>query len=90
MSDLAWIGTKDYDPESGAGAIGAEFAGTAVASTGSGGTISSAEDEAASFSENQELKWAEGYYRGYYELHVSHEKAEARYFGALLFLLFLL
>ena len=54
-----------------------------MASTGFGGTISSAEKEAASYAENEELLWAEGYYRGYYELHISHEQAEARYFGGL-------
>ena len=89
MSDLAWIGTKDYDPTTGEGAIGVYFVGTAVASTGFGGTISSAEKEAASYAENEELLWAEGYYRGYYELHISHEQAEARYFGGLSLFLYL-
>jgi alkaline phosphatase D len=30
---------------------------------------------------NRELQWSEAYHRGYYELHVSKEKVDARYFG---------
>ena len=30
---------------------------------------------------NRELQWSELYYRGYYELHVSEAKMDARYFG---------
>ncbi|KAJ8099641.1 alkaline phosphatase [Lipomyces tetrasporus] len=81
VSDLAWIGTYDYDEVSGSGAVGVEFAGTAVTSSGFGGTISSAEVRARSYSENKDLHWDEGYYRGYYELHVRRDRAEAKYFG---------
>lgn len=31
--------------------------------------------------DNRELQWSEVYYRGYFELHVSREKLEAKYFG---------
>ncbi|KAL5363030.1 PhoD-like phosphatase-domain-containing protein [Aspergillus floccosus] len=81
VSDLAWIGQHEYDESTGAGSVGVEFAGTAVSSTGFGGTISSAEEEAASYKENKELLWTEGYYRGYYELHLRRDEAEARFFG---------
>jgi alkaline phosphatase D len=30
---------------------------------------------------NSELQWSDLYYRGYYELHISAEQVEARYFG---------
>ncbi|KAF9887923.1 hypothetical protein FE257_009445 [Aspergillus nanangensis] len=81
VSDLAWIGQHEYDAKTGAGSVGVEFAGTAVSSSGFGGTISSAEAEAASYKENKELIWTEGYYRGYFELHLRQNEAEAKYFG---------
>lgn len=31
--------------------------------------------------DNRELQWSEVYYRGYFELHVSKERLEAKYFG---------
>lgn len=31
--------------------------------------------------DNRELQWSEGYYRGYYELHVSKEQLNANFFG---------
>lgn len=83
MSDIAWIGEKPYDGKTGEGAIGVEFATTAVSSSGFDGPIVSAEKEAASYGENPELLWAEGYYRGYFELSVRKDEVRAAYFGKL-------
>ena len=81
VSDLPWIGKDPYDPETGSGSLAVEFAGTAVSSSGFGGTIQSAEEEARSYANNPELHWNEGYYRGYFELHVNQKAVEAKYFG---------
>ncbi|KAL3472259.1 PhoD-like phosphatase-domain-containing protein [Aspergillus californicus] len=82
VSDMIWEGTKEYDNITGAGAVGVEFAGTAVSSTGfSTNSLSDAETTAHTYRDNPELKWVEGYYRGYFELHLRQDEAEARYFG---------
>jgi alkaline phosphatase D len=82
VSDLAWVGHEAYDPISGANSVGAEFAGTAVTSSGFGGTISSASNQAVKLvRDNSELKWNEGYYRGYFELYVAPNAVCASYFG---------
>ena len=87
VSDLVWLDEKNYDPLTGAGALGAEFGGTAVTSTGP-----CSEDARASIArcnilsqkmvrDNEELQWSEGWYRGYFELHISPERVIANYFG---------
>ncbi|KAL2871649.1 alkaline phosphatase D family protein [Aspergillus lucknowensis] len=82
VSDMIWEGTQEYDNVTGAGAVGVEFAGTAVSSSGfSTSSLSEAEETAKTYDVNPELKWVEGYYRGYFELHLRREEAEARYFG---------
>jgi alkaline phosphatase D len=83
VSDLAWLGEKPYDQKTGEGAVGVEFGGTAVSSTGYGGEeIAKGNKKAAVLvKDNQELQWAEGYYRGYYELFVTPESVSARYYG---------
>ncbi|CEL02056.1 hypothetical protein ASPCAL01631 [Aspergillus calidoustus] len=82
VSDMIWEGTKDYNEQTGAGAVGVEFAGTAVSSGGfSGDSLAAAEETANTYSVNPELKWVEGFYRGYFELHLRQDEAEARYFG---------
>ncbi|KAE8147732.1 PhoD-like phosphatase-domain-containing protein [Aspergillus avenaceus] len=81
VSDLVWLGEKEYDSKTGAGAIGVEFAGTAVSSTGYGSSICAGEQVAATYAHNPDLKWTEGYYRGYFELRLRQDQAEARYFG---------
>lgn len=82
VSDLVWLDTKPYDQSTGVGSIGVEFAGTAVSSSGFGGTIESANGKSRGLvRDNRELQWSEGYYRGYYELQVSPERIEASYFG---------
>ncbi|KAL1960530.1 hypothetical protein VTO42DRAFT_7109 [Malbranchea cinnamomea] len=81
VSDIPWMGKYPYDPETGEGSLAVEFAGTAVSSSGFGGTIESAEAEARTYSNNPELHWNEGYYRGYYELHVHRDEVEAKFYG---------
>ncbi|KAH4002861.1 hypothetical protein HBI56_055290 [Parastagonospora nodorum] len=85
VSDLVWLDKTPYDQATGAGAIGVEFAGTAVSSSGygAGRSIANASTLAARLvSDNRELQWTEGYYRGYYELHISPEELNARYYGS--------
>ncbi|KAF5549801.1 alkaline phosphatase [Fusarium mexicanum] len=86
VSDLAWLGTKKYDPKTGKGAIGAEFAGTAVSSWGTSG-LKSIEPDAGKLSrkaiaENKEMFWQEGYYRGYFQLSVTPKNVSAQFFGS--------
>ncbi|KAJ6780407.1 hypothetical protein PWT90_02294 [Aphanocladium album] len=84
VSDLAWRGVKDYDGTTGAGAIGVEFAGTAVSSKGQRGPIEPTAGDSArgNIARNPELMWQEGYYRGYFTLRVTPDKAEAKFFGS--------
>jgi alkaline phosphatase D len=89
VSDLVWLDETPYDQVTGAGAIGVEFAGTAVSSSGYGAGRSianSSSKSAALVRDNRELQWAEGYYRGYYELHISPEELNARYYGKFRFI----
>lgn len=82
VSDLVWLGEHPYDQETGAGSVGVEFAVTAVSSDGLDGTTHEAEEISRGFvSDNAELQWQEGYYRGYLELHFSHDKVDAQFFG---------
>lgn len=85
VSDLVWLDEKNYSSATGAGAIGVEFAGTAVTSPcPAGANISLAVANAASTllqSNNAELQWQDLYYRGYYELHISQDKVLANFFG---------
>ncbi|KAF2009699.1 hypothetical protein BU24DRAFT_380304 [Aaosphaeria arxii CBS 175.79] len=84
VSDLVWLGEKQYDPVTGEGAIGVEFAGTSVSSMGAKDDPSPANSSVRSLdlvNANEELQWAEGYYRGYYELQISPEAIEAQYYG---------
>ncbi|KAK0387096.1 hypothetical protein NLU13_5409 [Sarocladium strictum] len=84
VSDLAWLGTKDYDTNTGEGAVGVEFAGTAVSSSGQTGPI---EPKAGDYARgmirrNDELQWQEGYYRGYFVLNVNPTEATAKFYGS--------
>ncbi|KAM0719745.1 hypothetical protein Q7P37_003878 [Cladosporium fusiforme] len=85
VSDLVWLDATDYNPSTGSGALGAEFAGTAVTSNspfGANSTIAQANAQSSLLlRDNPELQWQEGYYRGYYELRLSPESARASYFG---------
>ncbi len=68
VSDLVWLDHSDYDPSTGQGALGVEFAGTAVSSPSPyGQNISLAKSRSASewlVTANRELQWQEVYYRG--------------------------
>ncbi|KAF2267353.1 hypothetical protein CC78DRAFT_457557 [Lojkania enalia] len=82
VSDLVWLDEKPYDQVTGVGSVGVEFAGTAVSSSGFGGTIANATTKSKGLvRDNKELQWSEGYYRGYYELHISPDEIQANYFG---------
>ena len=86
VSDLVWLEHTDYDPETGAGAVGVEFGGTAVSSSGYGDNITQGNEQAMSLvKDNSELQWTEGYFRGYFEMYLDAEKVETRYFGESLF-----
>ncbi|KAF2104241.1 alkaline phosphatase-like protein [Rhizodiscina lignyota] len=85
VTDLVWSGEKPYDSETGEGAIGVEFGGTAITSPcpyGQNITIKQANNFSHILtSSNEELQWQETYYRGYYELDISYEEVKAEYFG---------
>ena len=85
MSDLVWLDHANYDPATGKGSVGVEFAGTAVSSQSPyGQNLSLAQSVNYSTSliaDNQELQWFEVYYRGYFELRVSKQQVDAEYFG---------
>ena len=81
MSDIAWIGEKPYDGITGYGAVGVEFAVTAVSSAGTEDPISVAERDSLVYAGNEDLQWTEQYYCGYLELHVRPDEVEAKYFG---------
>jgi alkaline phosphatase D len=86
VSDLAWVGTKPYDQSTGVGAVGVEFAGTAVSSTGATGTILETRDDAQARIDdewNTELQWQDGYYRGYYLLTATPDNVTAKFYGTL-------
>lgn len=85
VSDLAWLGNTPYNYETGAGALGVEFAGSAVTSPcpfGQNITLQESGQVSRSLvADNEELQWSENYYRGYYELHISYDEVVANYFG---------
>ena len=68
VSDLVWLDHSDYNPRTGQGAIGVEFAGSAISSPSPyGQNITLAKANAASewlVTHNRELQWQEVYYRG--------------------------
>lgn len=84
-SDLVWLDHADYDPASGKGALGAEFAGTGVSSPspyGQNVTIAKANNISDWLTANNpELQWQEAYYRGYFELQISNDKVDCQFFG---------
>ena len=85
VSDLVWLDHTSYDPATGKGSLGVEFAGTAVSSQSPyGQNLSLAQSVNYSTSliaDNQELQWSEVYYRGYFEIRVSQQKVDAEYYG---------
>lgn len=85
VSDLVWLDTHPYDPATGEGSIGVEFAGSAVSSPCPyGQNISLTLANYASsllVASNRELQWQDLYYRGYYEISVGYEEVNATFFG---------
>ncbi|KAI0709470.1 PhoD-like phosphatase-domain-containing protein [Earliella scabrosa] len=86
VSDLAHPNdTTTYDPVTGNGAIGVEFAGTAVTSGSSfGSNVSPANADRQSqvlVSVNTDLQWSEGSYRGFFTLTLDPNQANATYYA---------
>ena len=73
-----------YDPVTGTGALGVEFAGTAVTSGSSFGSLAppAADNRSAILvAANAPLQWSEGYYRGFFTLTISPEWMNATYYA---------
>ncbi|KAF4589179.1 hypothetical protein GQ602_003068 [Ophiocordyceps camponoti-floridani] len=83
VSDLVWLGAVNYNRNTGQGAIGVEFAGTAVTSTGHHGPIEPRVGQRARgmIQRNDEMQWQEGYYRGYFILTLTPSHATAQFYG---------
>ncbi|KAF4576514.1 hypothetical protein EYR36_004492 [Pleurotus pulmonarius] len=77
--------TTSYNPITGAGAIGVEFAGTAVTSTstfGANTNQSTAEGLSRQLvAANPDLQWSEGFFRGFYTLTVDVHQVKADFFA---------
>ena len=81
-----WVNNTDaYDPATGRGSIAVELGGTAVSSPSSYGRNLTPEEytERAELlvNINRNLQWAEGQYRGYYEIEFNRKEANAQFFG---------
>lgn len=74
-----------YDPATGEGSIGVEFAGTAVSSPSSYGANLTQEKYTESakrlVSINRNLQWAEGAHRGYFEIEFTKTDCNAKFYG---------
>ncbi|ETW85800.1 hypothetical protein HETIRDRAFT_432424 [Heterobasidion irregulare TC 32-1] len=85
VSDLAHPNDTRYDPTTGQGAIGVEFAGTAVTSSSVfGNDIQPAAANAISevyVTANDELQWSEGSYRGFFTLTINTSTLTATYYA---------
>ncbi|QRV91470.1 alkaline phosphatase [Ceratobasidium sp. AG-Ba] len=86
VSDLAYPNdTTTYDPKTGKGAIGVEFAGTAVSSPSPlGAGISPATADAVSkqlVDVNADLQWSEGSWRGFFTLSLAAKNLTAKYYA---------
>jgi alkaline phosphatase D len=85
VSDLVWLDTHPYDPKTGSGSIGVEFAGSAVSSPcpyGQNITLANANLYSSYLTAaNQELQWQDLYYHGYYEISVAKDAVHASFFG---------
>lgn len=77
--------TRAYNPRTGHGALGVEFAGTAVSSPSSyGATLTPAKYEArakALVTGNRNLQYAEGGHRGYFTVKFTKKEAIADFWG---------
>ncbi|PFH50642.1 hypothetical protein AMATHDRAFT_3720 [Amanita thiersii Skay4041] len=86
VSDLAFPNdTVNYDPASGAGALGVEFGGTSVTSGSAfGNGISPTAADAISrrlVAANVDLQWSEGAFRGFFTLVIDPKTLVANYFS---------
>lgn len=85
VSDVVWLDHGEYDSKTGLGAIGVEFAGTAVTSPGplgaNGKIPASVKKSKALVDNNSVLQWSEMYYRGYFELHITPKDVQAKFYG---------
>ncbi|KAH6640645.1 PhoD-like phosphatase-domain-containing protein [Chaetomium tenue] len=84
VSDLAWLGKRDYDETTGEGAFGVELAGTAVTSSSPVGGLPKLLAKPLSewlISKNPELQWQDLFYRGYFEMSIGYEAIEAKFYG---------
>ncbi|PPR03538.1 hypothetical protein CVT24_007024 [Panaeolus cyanescens] len=86
VSDLAHPNdTTTYNPVTGEGAIGVEFAGTAVTSGsafGSGITPAKADIQSTTLVQvNADLQWSEGSYRGFFTLSIDPNQVNATYYA---------
>ncbi|TFK42649.1 PhoD-like phosphatase-domain-containing protein [Crucibulum laeve] len=86
VSDLAHPNdTTTYNPTTGAGAIGVEFAGTAVTSSSSFGSgIQPPAADAVSrvlVDANADLQWSEGSFRGFFTLSIDTHNLNATYYA---------
>ncbi|KAJ4315322.1 hypothetical protein N0V94_006018 [Neodidymelliopsis sp. IMI 364377] len=97
VSDLLWVDPESapfaslnndvdippYNQATGEGAIGVEFAVTAVSSSGFTGNIAATNTQAQKLvRDNSELMWNEGYFRGYLALYLNANEARAEYYGS--------
>ncbi|KAF8868870.1 PhoD-like phosphatase-domain-containing protein [Infundibulicybe gibba] len=87
VSDLAHPNdTTNYNPQTGVGALGVEFAGTAVTSGSNFGTgITPAAADVISRQlvgpVNVDLQWSEGSFRGFFTLTIDPDTLNATYYG---------
>ncbi|TFK38210.1 PhoD-like phosphatase-domain-containing protein [Crucibulum laeve] len=86
VSDLAYPNdTLNYNPDSGVGAIGVEFAGTAVTSSSSfgAGILPDAADAMSRtlVDVNEDLQWSEGSFRGFFTLTIDTHTLNATYYA---------
>ncbi|KAF8885980.1 PhoD-like phosphatase-domain-containing protein [Infundibulicybe gibba] len=86
VSDLAHPNdTKSYDPVTGKGAIGVEFAGTAVTSSSSFSGKSTPEPADTASRQfvavNTDLQWSEAFYRGFFTLTIDEETLAATFYA---------
>jgi len=85
VSDLTWLDTHSYDPNTGEGSVGVEFAGSAVSSpcpAGQNITHAAANQGSAWLTAaNRELQWQDLFYRGYFELSIDYASVNASFFG---------
>ncbi|KAL0071528.1 hypothetical protein AAF712_001385 [Marasmius tenuissimus] len=79
--------THRYDPVTGEGAIGVEFAGTAVTSGSSFPSVRQPQDADAisrvfvDTDTNLNLQWSEGFYRGFFTLTIDPHSLNATYYA---------